>query len=154
MMKKILPLMACLAIAFGIAGCSAPAAPEASDKDAAPEASQPAAQPEAEKVADEGSKVVTAEAAPAAAKVPFPEVSADLLPFEGSEFDEGCLSCHESYDAVAEKTAEYGDSNPHNSIHGRLGSCENCHSGDKVVNEDQKCLSCHAWPREEQSMSH
>lgn len=128
MMKKLLPAVACLALMLAVAGCAA-----------APEAPTEAASPDAPL---------------AATGVPAPEVSADLLPFEGSEFDEGCLSCHESYDAVAEKTAHYGDSNPHDSIHGRMGSCQNCHEGDKVVNEDQQCLSCHAWPREEQSMTH
>ena len=127
MMKKLLPVAACLALMLAVVGCAA-----------APAASSDAA----------------SDAPLATTGAPMPEVAADLLPFEGSEFDEGCLSCHESYDAVAEKTAAYGDSNPHDSIHGRMGSCQNCHAGDKVVNEDQKCLSCHAWPREEQSMTH
>lgn len=65
------------------------------------------------------------------------------------EFDQGCLTCHESYQAVAELTAELGDSNPHNSVHGSYETCENCHAADKVINEDHKCLSCHDWPRQE-----
>lgn len=130
MLKKLLPLAACLALALVALGCAAPVATETP-------------------MADTGDAAIEADASTDGASA----VATDLLPFEGSEFDEGCLSCHESYDAVAEKTAHYGDSNPHDSIHGRYGSCQNCHEGDKVVNEDQKCLSCHAWPREEQSMS-
>lgn len=147
MLKKILPVAACLVLALGAIGCSAPAATDTAEKDST----------SAEVQAPTESTTAVAEPANPApapvAQVPVPELSDELIPFEGSEFDQGCLSCHESYDAVAEKTAEYGDSNPHASIHGRYGSCQNCHEADKVVNEDQKCLSCHAWPREEQSMS-
>lgn len=67
------------------------------------------------------------------------------------EFDAQCLSCHGSYEEVAEKTAHYGDSNPHDSVHGGYNSCQNCHEADKVINEDHLCVTCHDWPREEQS---
>lgn len=67
------------------------------------------------------------------------------------DFDAQCLTCHGSYEEVAEKTAQYGDSNPHNSVHGGYYSCQNCHEADKVINEDQMCVTCHDWPREEQS---
>ena len=60
--------------------------------------------------------------------------------------DEQCLSCHGgSYEALAETTADYGLSNPHNSIHGGYNSCVNCHARDKEVTDNQ-CDNCHAWP--------
>lgn len=60
--------------------------------------------------------------------------------------DEQCLSCHGgSYEALAETTADYGLSNPHNSIHGGYNSCVNCHTRDKEVTDNQ-CDNCHAWP--------
>lgn len=62
------------------------------------------------------------------------------------ESDEQCLSCHGgSYEALAETTAEYGLSNPHNSIHGGYNSCVNCHAKDKEIT-DNKCDNCHSWP--------
>lgn len=60
--------------------------------------------------------------------------------------DEQCLSCHGgSYEALASTTADYGLSNPHNSIHGGYNSCVNCHAKDKEVT-DNKCDNCHTWP--------
>lgn len=60
--------------------------------------------------------------------------------------DEQCLSCHGgSYEALASTTADYGLSNPHNSIHGGYNSCVNCHAKDKEIT-DNKCDNCHAWP--------
>ena len=60
--------------------------------------------------------------------------------------DEQCLSYHGgSYEALAETTADYGLSNPHNSIHGGYNSCVNCHARDKEVTDNQ-CDNCHAWP--------
>lgn len=60
--------------------------------------------------------------------------------------DEQCLSCHGgSYEALAETTADYGLSNPHNSIHGGYNSCVNCHARDKEVTDNQ-CDNCHVWP--------
>lgn len=60
--------------------------------------------------------------------------------------DEQCLSCHGgSYEALASTTADYGLSNPHNSIHGGYNSCVNCHAKDKEIT-DNKCDNCHTWP--------
>ena len=76
--------------------------------------------------------------------------------------DEQCLSCHGgSYEALAEKTAvnpeakrislsirdaaDYGDSNPHDSIHGGYSSCVNCHAKDREITDNQ-CMHCHDWP--------
>lgn len=60
--------------------------------------------------------------------------------------DEQCLSCHGgSYEALAKTTADYGLSNPHNSIHGGPNSCVNCHARDKEVTDNQ-CTKCHTWP--------
>ena len=59
---------------------------------------------------------------------------------------EQCLSCHGgSYEALAEKTADYGDSNPHDSIHGGYSSCVNCHAKDREITDNQ-CMHCHDWP--------
>lgn len=60
--------------------------------------------------------------------------------------DEQCLSCHGgSYEALASTTADYGMSNPHNSIHGGYNSCVNCHARDKEIT-DNHCDNCHTWP--------
>lgn len=60
--------------------------------------------------------------------------------------DEQCLSCHGgSYEALASTTADYGLSNPHDSIHGGPNSCVNCHARDKEVTDNQ-CTHCHDWP--------
>lgn len=62
------------------------------------------------------------------------------------ESDEQCLSCHGgSYEALASTTADYGLSNPHDSIHGGYNSCGNCHARDKEITDNQ-CDNCHAWP--------
>lgn len=64
--------------------------------------------------------------------------------------DEQCLSCHGgSYEALAEKTADYGVSNPHDSIHGGYNSCVNCHAKDKEITDNQ-CMHCHDWPHNPQ----
>ncbi len=65
------------------------------------------------------------------------------------EFDQECLSCHGSYEKVAEATTHYGDSNPHDSVHGSYQSCATCHPGDKQIPEEHQCTECHAWPRTE-----
>ena len=60
--------------------------------------------------------------------------------------DEQCLSCHGgSREALAELTASYGVSNPHDSIHGGYNSCVNCHAKDKEITDNQ-CMHCHDWP--------
>ncbi len=69
--------------------------------------------------------------------------------------DEVCLSCHGgTYEAVAQLTWDYGDSNPHGGTHGMGGmSCGQCHEkGNQKPTEDQNmCFDCHAWPREDES---
>ena len=56
--------------------------------------------------------------------------------------DEQCLSCHGgSYEALAETTSSYEQSNPHDSLH----SCVNCHARDKEITDNQ-CMHCHDWP--------
>lgn len=65
--------------------------------------------------------------------------------------DEKCLSCHGgSYEALAGLTADYGDSNPHASIHGGYNSCVNCHAEDKEITDNQ-CMHCHDWPHNPES---
>lgn len=65
--------------------------------------------------------------------------------------DEQCLSCHGgSYEALAETTASYGLSNPHDSIHGGYNACVNCHARDKEITDNQ-CLHCHDWPHNPES---
>ena len=60
--------------------------------------------------------------------------------------DEQCLSCHGgSYEALAETTSSYEQSNPHDSLHGGYNSCVNCHARDKEITDNQ-CMHCHDWP--------
>ena len=51
----------------------------------------------------------------------------------------GCLECHESYEAVAERTAQFSP-NPHASHQGeiRCSQCHKPHSEDKLF-----CNECH-----------
>lgn len=66
--------------------------------------------------------------------------------------DATCLACHgDSYETLAETTADYGDSNPHDSVHGGYLSCNNCHAKGNEVTHNQ-CLDCHGWPRPDQSV--
>lgn len=69
--------------------------------------------------------------------------------------DEVCLSCHGgTYEAVAQLTDAYGDSNPHAGAHGNgTMSCGTCHTdgSSKPLDENNYCLNCHNWPREEQA---
>lgn len=59
--------------------------------------------------------------------------------------DEQCLSCHgNTYEALAETTADLGDWNPHDPIHGGYNSCQNCHAKDKEIT-DNYCEHCHAY---------
>ncbi len=80
---------------------------------------------------------------------PSSKTQAKQVSGEGSgayESDEKCLSCHGgSYEALAETTSSYGQSNPHDSIHGGYNSCGNCHAKDRELTDNQ-CLSCHDWP--------
>ena len=152
-MKKNVVASALLAVALcmGLAACSsnAPAADKGAEAPATEaQAGQSAEGADAATSADADAAKDAAAATSAAAESANPPAANG---FGGPipEFDQGCLSCHESYEAVAEQTAHYGDSNPHNSVHGSYETCENCHAADKVVNEDHKCLSCHDWPRQE-----
>ena len=51
-----------------------------------------------------------------------------------------CLSCHGSYDELAEKTSNLGDYNPHNSPHGQI-NCNECHKGHSA--QVDTCGQCH-----------
>lgn len=118
-MKKTKLILAALAIACVVAIASLAACATSE-----PSAQQPADQPQAQAVdttADKDSPYVN---------------------------DETCLSCHGgSYEAVAALTADYEDSNPHNSIHGGYDSCDTCHAkGSEVA--DNHCMFCHDWPRD------
>lgn len=128
MMKKVVITTALVAtLCVGLVACSAAEAPEQQNGTSTNEAQ------------NEAPTVETAGPAPAA----------NMFGNEIPEFDQQCLSCHGSYEEVAAKTADYGDSNPHDSVHGGYDTCEKCHAADKVVNEDHACKSCHAWPRAE-----
>lgn len=64
--------------------------------------------------------------------------------------DEQCMSCHGgSYEAVAEQTADLGDWNPHDSIHGGYNSCVNCHEKDKEITYNY-CTQCHVYAPDEE----
>lgn len=64
--------------------------------------------------------------------------------------DEQCMSCHGgSYEAVAELTADLGDWNPHDSLHGGYNSCINCHEKDKEVTFNY-CENCHVYAPDEE----
>jgi fumarate reductase flavoprotein subunit len=53
-----------------------------------------------------------------------------------------CLSCHGTYDALADKTEGKGGANPHDSHQGELG-CASCHHVHKLsVNF---CSQCHQF---------
>ncbi|NTU88369.1 MAG: cytochrome c3 family protein [Actinobacteria bacterium] len=59
--------------------------------------------------------------------------------------DATCLSCHgESYEGLATVTADFGDWNPHDSIHGGYNSCVNCHDGAHTEIDNQ-CDNCHDY---------
>ena len=65
--------------------------------------------------------------------------------------DEICMSCHGgSREAIVALTADYSDSNPHLSIHTEQYSCGDCHvnGSQKPTAEQNKCTTCHAWPRD------
>ena len=54
-----------------------------------------------------------------------------------------CLSsgCHESWEALAERTEDLGDYNPHDSIHGTIEDCNECHKGHSE--QVDICGECH-----------
>lgn len=59
-----------------------------------------------------------------------------------SEMKDSCLSCHKSYEKIAEATGHLGhDDNIHKSPHYESLSCDTCHKAHKPsVN---MCLRCH-----------
>ena len=62
----------------------------------------------------------------------------------------GCLSCHGgSYEALAERTADLGDWNPHDSLHGGYNACVNCHEKDKEITFNY-CENCHVYAPDEE----
>lgn len=62
--------------------------------------------------------------------------------------DEACLACHGgSYEAHAENSAEYGQWNPHASIHGGYNSCDNCHENGQEITKNW-CANCHTYSAE------
>ena len=64
--------------------------------------------------------------------------------------DEQCLSCHGgSYEALAERTADLGDWNPHDSLHGGYNACVNCHEKDKEITFNY-CENCHVYAPDEE----
>ena len=83
------------------------------------------------------------------------EAIANAQPGDPFVADEVCLSCHGgTYEAIAQLTDHYGDSNPHGGTHGVGGmTCGQCHVDGQTVPtaEDNMCLDCHAWPREDES---
>ena len=84
------------------------------------------------------------------------EAIANAKPDDPYVADEVCLSCHGgSYDALEQRTAQYGDSNPHGGTHGWGGvSCNECHidGSSKPMSENNQCLVCHDWPRDDESL--
>ena len=62
--------------------------------------------------------------------------------------DEACLSCHEgSYEDHALTTAQYGEWNPHDSIHGGYNACNNCHDRCQELTYNW-CSNCHTYSAE------
>lgn len=62
--------------------------------------------------------------------------------------DEACLACHGgSYEAHAASTEQYGQWNPHASIHGGYNSCDNCHEKGQEVTRNW-CSNCHTYSAE------
>ncbi len=54
--------------------------------------------------------------------------------------NQNCLTCHESYDALAEQTKDM-HLNPHWSPHFLNLECTSCHQGHKTL--DNFCQKCH-----------
>lgn len=66
--------------------------------------------------------------------------------------DGQCLSCHGgSYEALAERTADLGDWNPHDSLHGGYNACVNCHAKDKELTFNY-CENCHVYAPDEEPL--
>ena len=77
------------------------------------------------------------------------ETSADAAdPTAPYTSDEACLACHGgSYEAHAQETAQYGEWNPHASIHGGYNSCYNCHERGQELTRNW-CSNCHTYSAE------
>ncbi len=58
--------------------------------------------------------------------------------------EKGCLSCHKSLEAVAEKTIDMAPGNPHKNHITEANNleCTQCHSGHKA--DVPTCTNCHA----------
>lgn len=57
---------------------------------------------------------------------------------------ETCLSsgCHDSWESLAKRTEDLGEYNPHDSIHGTIESCNECHKGH--AEQVDICGECHS----------
>lgn len=68
-----------------------------------------------------------------------PEVSSLFF----TDDQQTCLSseCHVSVEALAERTADLGEYNPHASIHGTIEYCNDCHKGHSP--QIDTCGECH-----------
>lgn len=78
-----------------------------------------------------------------AAEKTLAEVHGGQLPAETGWATKGqCLQCHQSYDALAEKTKNL-EPNPHKSHLGAV-NCIECHKADKPSKQPElMCNSCH-----------
>jgi fumarate reductase flavoprotein subunit len=58
--------------------------------------------------------------------------------------EKGCLSCHKSLEAVAEKTIDMTPANPHKNhiTEANKIECTQCHNGHKA--DVPSCTNCHA----------
>jgi hypothetical protein len=53
-----------------------------------------------------------------------------------------CLDCHGgTWENLAQQTADLGDYNPHDSIHGTIENCNECHKGHSA--QVDTCSECH-----------
>lgn len=72
------------------------------------------------------------------------EIDGAELPLTSAYYtdNETCLSCHGgSWDELSKLTADLGDYNPHDSIHGTVQYCNECHKGHSE--QVDICGECH-----------
>ncbi len=72
------------------------------------------------------------------------ELDGSELPLASAYYtdNETCLECHEgTWENLAESTADLGDYNPHDSIHGTVQYCNECHKGH--AEQVDICGECH-----------